>query len=470
MPTMNRREACQFIAGAAASSVVNALPARGWVNQAGNWPSPEEAKQIAGEAYVYAFPIVQNYLSIYQFALDSSGSQYKGPVNEVHNVARVFTPADTGVITPNSDTPYSFLIMDLRAEPIVVTIPAVDKNRYYSLQLVDLYTNNVDYLGTRTDGNGGGNFLIAGPGWNGATPQGIKRAIHIDTLLMYAQIRTQLFDAADIDKVKQIQSGYKAQPLSAYLHQTPPKAPPKIDYPRIDSNTFDPQFWQYVNFLLQFCPTLPSERELRAKFERIGMKANAPWPPTGMPADIASAIQAAAEEAHKSLDQDAMKLTSSVGLFGTPQEMAGKYRQRALGALAGIYGNSPEEAVYPSYVTDPSGQPYDTSKFNYKGELPPVNAFWSVTMYDMKTRFLVENPLNRYLINSNMIPQLKKNPDGGVTLYLQHNSPGPKLESNWLPAPNGPMGVVLRLYLPKPEVLTGKWVAPSIQTNGSVAS
>jgi hypothetical protein len=236
---------------------------------------------------------------------------------------------------------------------------------------------------------------------------------------MYAQFRTQLFDAADIDKVKQIQSGYKAQPLSAYLHQTPPKAPPKIDYPRIDSNSFDPQFWQYTNFLLQFCPTLPSETALRAKFERIGIKASAAWPPAGMPSDVLNAIQAGAQDAHKGLDQDALKLTSSVGLFGTPQQMAGKYRQRALGALAGIYGNSPQEAVYPSYVSDPSGQPYDASKFNFtltfnKGELPPVNAFWSVTRYDMRNRFLVENPLNRYLINSNMIRGPQREAGGTV--------------------------------------------------------
>lgn len=472
MATMNRREICQLGARAAALGVMNLLPVRGRTNAADNWSAPDEAKQIAQEAYVYAFPIVQNYLSIYQFALDPGGKQYKGPVNHVNNVARVFTPADTGVITPNSDTPYSFLIMDLRAEPMVVTLPAIDKDRYYSLQLVDLYTNNVGYVGTRTDGNAGGNFLIAGPGWNHDTPRGIQRVVHIDTSLMFAQFRTQLFNPTDIDKVKEIQSGYKAQPLSTYLHQTPPNPAPKLDYPPIDSATFQPQFWQYTNFLLQFCPTLPSEAALRAKFERIGIKAIAPWPPADLPKDVVAAVQSGADEARKALDADAMKLTTSVGLFGTPQEMAGKYRARALGALAGIYGNSPEEAVYPSYLTDPSGQPFDTSKFNYTltfppGQLPPVKAFWSVTMYDMRTRLLVENPLNRYLINSTTLPQLKKNADGGITLYLQHQSPGSDLESNWLPAPNGPMGVVLRLYLPDAQALNGTWVAPPIQKNGA---
>jgi hypothetical protein len=174
-------------------------------------------------------------LSIYQLALDPSGSQYKGPPNEVHNVARVFTPADTAIITPNSDTPYSYLIMDLREEPAVVTLPAIERDRYYSLQLVDLYTNNVDYLGTREDGNGGGDFLIAGPGWEGTKAAGIKRAVEVSTSLMFSQFRTQLFSAEDIDKVKQIQSGYQVQPLSAYLRRKRPQAPPTIDYPPIES-------------------------------------------------------------------------------------------------------------------------------------------------------------------------------------------------------------------------------------------
>jgi hypothetical protein len=442
-----------------------------WAQIDATWPAPDEAKQIAQEAYVYAFPLVQNYLSIYQLALDRNGGQYKGPPNAVHNVARVFTPADTAIITPNSDTPYSYLIMDLRAEPTVVSLPAIETDRYYSLQLVDLYTNNVDYFGTRKDGNGGGNFLIAGPDWQGTKPAGIKRVAHIATSLMFSQFRTQLFSAADIDRVKEIQSGYKAQPLSAYLHQNRPQLPPKIDYPFIDRDTFGAQFWTYTNFLLQFCPALPSEIDLRAKFARIGVEAGAPWPPPTMSGSVVDAIKAGGKDAQRKLDGDVLTLTTSVGLFGTPEWMAGKYKERALGALAGIYGNTAEEAVYPSYQRDASGQVLDASKFNYalsfeQGKLPPVEAFWSVTMYDGKTRFLVENPLKRYLINSIMLPDLKKDADGGITLYLQHRSPGAGLESNWLPAPDGPIGVVMRLYMPKPEVINGKWTAPPIRTVG----
>ena len=431
----------------------------------------DEARGIAREAYIYAYPIVKNYLSIYQFALDPGGDQYKGPPGQVNNVARVFTPADKGVITPNSDTPYSFLTMDLRAEPTVVTLPAVEPRRYYSLQIVDLYTHNVDYLGTRRDGNDGGRFLIAGPDWNGATPPGIKRVIRVSTKLAHSQFRTQLFDPSDLDRVKAIQAGYKAEPLSAHLGQPAPPAPAGIDYPPISDATFEPRFWQYVNFLLQFCPPVAGERDLRARFAGIGVEGGAPWPPRGRAAEFLGAIEAGGQEAHRAIQEGVARLTTSIGLFGTPEEMAGKYLERAMGAMGGIYGNTAEETVYPNYAVDESGQRLDTSRFNYvlrfpPGQLPPVDSFWSVTMYDARTQFLVENPLNRYLVNSPMLPNLARDPDGGITVFLQHRSPGADKEANWLPAPDGPMGVVMRLYLPRAEVLSGRWRAPPIRVAG----
>jgi hypothetical protein len=361
--------------------------------------------------------------------------------------------------------------MDLRAEPIVVTLPAIEKDRYYSLQIVDLYTNNVDYFGTREDGNSGGTFLIAGPGWQGDAPAGMKRVVSVSTTLVFGQFRTQLFTAADIENVKHIQAGYKAQVLSTYLRVSAPPSPPQIEYPPIDGATFEPQFWQYANFLLQFCPTLPSEARLRARFASIGLKPGTVWPPPGMPSNVRESVKAGQEDSHEALESDVLKLTTSVGLFGTPEQMAGKYKERALGAMGGIYGNTSEESVYPVYLKDAAGQVLDTSISDYTltfppGKLPPVKAFWSITMYDGKTRFLVENTLSRYLINSVMLPELRKNSDGGITLYLQRKSPGRELESNWLPAPNGPMSVVMRLYFPKPEVLDGTWTPPPIKRAG----
>lgn len=436
-------------------------------------PSVEEARKIAEEGYIYAFPLVQNYQSIYQIALNPQSDQYKGPMNQVHNVARVFTPADTAIVTPNSDTPYSYIIADLRAEPLVVTLPPIEQERYYSLQIVDLYTHNVDFLGTRKDGNGGGDFLLAGPDWQGEVPSGIKRVVRLGTQLAFTQFRTQLLNAGDLSRVKAIQSGYKVQPLSGYLGQQPPASPEKIDYPSITREEMGSRFWEYANFLLHFSPPMPGEEALRARLARIGVGAGAPWPPTELPVDVRKAVEEGSLQAHKVLAEEVTKLKSSVGLFGPPDFMSGRYKERALGALGGIYGNDAEETFYVPYMRNSDGEALDTGKYNYvitfpEGQLPPVDAFWSMTMYDGKTRFLVDNPIKRYLINSPMVADLKRDSDGGTTLYLQHGSPGQEQESNWLPAPDGLMGMVLRLYLPESEVLDGRWVAPTIRVNGEV--
>lgn len=428
----------------------------------------ETAFAIACEAYVYAFPMVENYLSIYQFGLDADGGQYKGPLNAVHNVARVFTPDDTGVVTPNSDTPYSFLIMDLRAEPMVVTLPQVEPDRYYSLQLVDLYSHNVDYLGTRVDGADGGDFLIAGPDWDGAVPAGVRRVVRMPTRLVYSQFRTQLADPDDLERVKAIQAGYAARPLSAYAGTERPATPPAIDWPRITRETAHTDFWFYANFLLQFAPSFPWEGATRAGFKRIGVEAGGAWPPPGMAPEVLEAVVKGGDAALAEIAASLGKVTSSAGLFGTPERMKGKAMNRAMGAMGGLYGNTEEEALYPSYMLDADGAPLDASKNNYvfrfrPDTLPPARAFWSITMYDAVTRFLVRNPLDRYLINTSMLPGLKTNAAGEVLIYMQHESPGPDLERNWLPAPNGPMSVVMRLYLPAETALDGRWRPPVIE-------
>ena len=209
-----------FLAGATALMVLPSLPAF----------AQKDIKTVAREAYIYTYPMVKIYLTIYQYALESGGSQYKGPLNTLVSIARVYTPEDTAIITPNSDTPYSFIVFDLRADPVVVTMPPIEKNRYYSLQLIDLYTNNVDYPGTRVDGNGGGDFLITGPDWKGDVRKGIKRVIEMPTALAIGIVRTQLFSPADLDKVKEIQAGYKAALLSAYAGTVAPDAPPVVDW------------------------------------------------------------------------------------------------------------------------------------------------------------------------------------------------------------------------------------------------
>ena len=181
--------------------------------------SPAEARAIAKEAYIYGFPMVDSYRIQHAYFVDRENPEFKAPWNQIRNIPRVFTPDDKAVQTPNSDTPYSMLGMDLRAEPIVLTVPPIEKERYFSIQLIDAYTFNFDYIGSRATGNDGGSFLIAGPGWKGETPKGVKKVIRSETELVLAVYRTQLFNPGDLDNVKKVQAGYKVQPLSTFLGQ-----------------------------------------------------------------------------------------------------------------------------------------------------------------------------------------------------------------------------------------------------------
>ncbi|WP_342709440.1 DUF1254 domain-containing protein [Bradyrhizobium sp. B124] len=439
--------------------------------------NPAEARAIAKEAYVYGFPIVDNYRIQHAYWVDKTTPEYKGPWNQIWNSARVFTPADTAIQTPNSDTPYSFVGADLRSEPLVLTVPAMGKERYFSVQLIDYYTFNFDYIGTRTSGNGGGSFLLAGPGWKGDAPKGVEKVFHCETELAFPTYRTQLFDPADIENVKKVQAGYKVQTLSAFLGQPAPKAAPAIDFIKpltpAEEKT-SPQFFNILNFVLQFCPTVPSEEELMARFAKIGVGAGKTFDASKLSPEIKTAIEQGMADAWAALaglkkDVEEGKVSSG-DVFGTRQYLKGNYLYRMGAAALGIYGNSKQEAMYPTYYVDAAKQKLNgANRYTLRfapGQLPPVNAFWSLTMYDEPQSLLVANPLNRYLINSPMLPQLKRDADGGLTLIVQNQSPGKDKEANWLPAPKGPFSMIMRLYWPKEAATEGKWTQPPLQQTG----
>src|SRR5438132_3202627 len=224
--------------------------------------TPAEARAIVKEAYIYGFPLVDNYRIQYGYFVDRQNPEFKAPWNHIVNIPRVYTPADTAIQTPNSDTPYSFVGMDLRAEPMVLTVPAIEKQRYYSIQLIDAYTFNFDYIGSRATGNDAGSYLVAGPNWKGETPKRVKKVFLSETEFVFAVYRTQLFKPNDIDNVKKVQAGYNAQTLSAFLGQPAPKAAPAIDFIKPLSPAEEktsPEFFNILNFVLQFCPTKHSK-------------------------------------------------------------------------------------------------------------------------------------------------------------------------------------------------------------------
>ena len=454
----------------------------------------DSVRAIAKEAYIYAYPMADAYRINYAYFIDENNPEYKAPLNQLRNIAHVFTPQDKAVQTPNSDTPYSMAGLDLRAEPMVLTVPQIEKERYFSFQLVDLYTFNFDYIGSRTTGNGGGSYMIAGPDWKGETPDGITRVFRSETEFALMIGRTQLFDKEDLAKVKEIQDAYKLEPLSSFTDTEAAPDENEINQSAVlteelENKSFDHfnvvpplpaelekksiETFNILNFLLHFCPTHPSEKELMERFAQIGIGAGQTLDSTQLSAEVMTAMK---QGIHDAWTQDFAQLkkridageVTSGDVFGTREYLKNNYLYRMTAAVLGIFGNSEHEAMYPIYTTDAENQPLDASKNKYTlhfgaDELPPVNAFWSLTMYELPSSLLVDNPLDRYLLNSPMLPNFKRDPDGGITFYIQKESPGKDKEANWLPAPDGPFMAVLRLYWPKEDALDGTWRNPPLE-------
>ncbi len=442
-------------------------------------PGIAETKGLAEAGFIYGLPLVMNYAVMYEFCVDTNSGQYKAPFNQIYNEARVFTPRDTAVVTPNSDTPYSMLWLDLRAEPMVISVPAVDKARYYSVQLCDGNTFNYGYIGSRATGSEAGDYLVVGPDWKGATPVGIKQVFRSSTQFSLTIFRTQLFKAEDMPNVVKVQAGYQAQPLSAFLKQPAPPPAPVINFPKINKEMVKTGFFDYLDFALQFAPAGPQEKAIRAKLARIGVGPGKKFAFKNLSLEHKLEVGFGMKNGEAKVEQAVRNLGQPINGWNVSSAQGdrafyhGNWLLRSAAAKAGIYGNDAVEATYPMTRVDLTGQPLDGSKHNYTltfpaGQLPPVNAFWSVTMYDGKSQLLIENPINRYLINSPMLPGMKMNVDGSLTLYLQKASPGADKESNWLPAPNDLIYLVMRLYWPKatpPSILppgTGTWQPPGV--------
>jgi hypothetical protein len=442
-------------------------------------PGIAEVKAIAEEAFIYGLPLVMNYGVMYEFVIDKNSGQYKAPFNAINNQHRVFTYEDTAIPTPNSDTPYSMAWLDLRAEPVVISVPAVDPKRYYSIMLNDGNTFNYGYIGSRATGSEAGDYLIAGPRWKGETPPGIRKVFNSTTDFSLAVFRTQLIDAKDMPNVEAVQAGYKVQPLSAFLNQPAPAAPAALDWPKFDKELVKTEFFDYLDLALQFAPAGPEEEAIRARLASIGIGPGKKFAFKDLSLDHKAAILLGMKEGDKKVTEKVAGLGKQINgwhvssAFGNRAFYNGDWLLRAAAARAGIYGNDAVEAMYPMTKTLADGTVLDGSKHKYnltfaKDQFPPVNAFWSVTMYDAKNQLLVKNPINRYLINSQMLSGMKKNKEGSLTLYIQKDSPGKDKESNWLPAPDGDIYLVMRLYWPKteaPSILPpgeGTWNPPAL--------
>jgi len=462
-------------------SIITALMISGCTKQ--QELTPEEAKQIAKEAYIYGYPMVVNYKTMNMYSIDKNSPEYKGEFNHLGCIARVFTHADKAVVTPNSDTPYCMFWGDMRTEPLVLTIPEIEEDRFYEVQLIDLFTHNFAYVSTVATGNVPGNYLITGPDWKGETPDGIKEVIPCETQFLFAIIRTQLFNPDDLENVKVIQDGYRFEPLNTFLGTEPPAPLPDIEFPEWkEGEQFNAAAFNYIDFMLTLVKTPPEERELMERFAKIGLGTDDKFDNNQFAPEIQEAMAEGVKEGFTELEAFLKKNTSdplaSAKIFGTREFLDNSAKEnyhldnlfilRTAAAYMGLYGNSGAEAIYPAYLTDSEGAPFNAAENKYtitfqKDELPPVKAFWSLTMYDGMTKLLIENPLNRYLFNSPMMDQFVYGKDGSLTFYIQKDSPGKIKESNWLPAPDGPFYAVMRLYGPEDAALKGKWKPPAAE-------
>ncbi len=315
--------------------------------------------------------------------------------------------------------------------------------------------------------------MVTGPGWKGKVPDGIKKVVASETDFILAIYRTQLFNPADIGNVIKIQRGYQVQTLSEFLGTDAPKPAPTVDFIKPltqEEQKTSLEFFNILNFVLGYCTPDPTEVELRERFASIGIEGGKPFDPAKLSPEMRTAFEQGRADAYEAFAAgvkllDTGKLTAG-DLFGTRKYMKNNYLHRWL-ATIGIYGNSKSEAMYPIYRIDSEGNSLSgANRYTLTfvaGEYPPVNAFWSLTMYDLPESLLVANPINRYLINSPMLPNMKRNADGGLTMYIQNESPGKELESNWLPAPKGPFAIYMRLYWPKQAALDGSWKSPPLR-------
>jgi hypothetical protein len=445
-------------------------------------PGIAETKAIAEEGFIYGLPLVMNYAVMNEFAVDTNGGQFKAPFNQIYSMHDVADYKETAVVTPNADTPYSILWLDLRAEPMVISVPAVERKRYYAVQLTDGNTYVFGYIGSRATGNEPGDYLVVGPGWKGDKPAGIKKVFASTTPFVFANFRTQLFNPGDMPEVEKVQAAYKVQPLSAYLQQPPPPAVPKVDFLPATTAGIKENFFEYLDAALQFVPPSAEDKDVRARLATLGVGPGSTFEFKDLSPEHKAAVLLGMKEGDDKVNQflaSGMKNINgwSVGsFFGDRAFYNGNWLLRAAAAKAGIFGNDAVEAMYPITRTDGAGETLDASKHNYTitfaaGQLPPVNAFWSITMYDGKSQLLIKNPINRYLINSPMLPGMTKDPDGSLTLFIRKDSPGKARESNWLPAPDGPIYLVMRLYWPKdtpPSILPageGSWKPPAVMAS-----
>jgi hypothetical protein len=463
---MKRREFVTLICGAALWPIVaraqqSAMPATAL--------TAEEVQSIAREAYVYFYPLVIMDISRKHFTNIEPDKMFaRGPMNTFSH-ARTFPPATfRGATHPNFDTLYSTGWLDLSKEPVVISVPDT-QGRYYLLQLLDMWTDTFAGVGKRTTGTGAGNFVVVGPSWQGDLPQGLQR-IDAPTPFVWVIGRTRTDGPEDYEAVHKVQDGYKMTLLSQWGKE-PQAITVKID-PSVDMRTppveqvkkMTPDaYFAYAAELLKVNAPHPTDQPQLARMKRLGFDVGRSFDPANVDPLIRQALQTAPAAGEKALlaewprvghKANGWVMNTDSGVYGA------NYLKRATVAKFEIGMNLPEDAIYPDTADSPlDGSNKYVIHFE-QGALPPVEEFWSVTVYDLEG-FTVATPTDRYTLGDRS--DLKPNADGSLDIYLQSENPGADKESNWLPTPNQPFSLHARLYSPRKAAIDGTWAMPPVE-------
>ncbi|MFT3818978.1 MAG: DUF1254 domain-containing protein [Rubrivivax sp.] len=440
--------------------------------------SEEEAHEIGVEACIYAHPLVLLELTrrVATNVVKPDARRGHAPMNQFAHGAAYADASNRDVVRPNADTLYSSLWFDVGPEPLVLTLPDTG-DRYHVIPIYDMWTDVFATLGTRTNGNGGGNFALVGPNWKGTLPEGVRRiACPTDTGWIIGRIQTN--GAGDYANVHALQAGLSATPLSAWgKPYTPPpgRVDPSVDMtsPPTKLEKLTPQeFFGLFAELLKRNPPHAADYPMLLRMERLGIVPGQSFSLADAPEAVQRALARAVPDAYKLMKERGPFLRSggagrrqgwnisrgAYGSYGIEYMIRSYVAYRGLGALPA------QEATYPALEADAEGRPL-TGDSKYvlhfdKDQIPPVRAFWSLTMYGPDL-FFVDNPINRYAIGDR--DPLAFNADGSLDLYIQKDPPGKDKESNWLPAPAGRFDMTLRLYWPQPQALDGRWMPPALE-------
>jgi len=437
--------------------------------------SSNDPTDIATLAYTYGFPLVAAIRTAdFATSPDIPPAPGRGPFNTISNFRDFPNASFTDIVRPNVDTLYSVAYFDLSKEPLVLKVPMIS-DRYYSIQFIDAYSNNFQYVGTRNNDTKGGTYFITGPNWDGIVPSGMKQ-IKAPTDSGLFAVRVLVKGPDDVNNVHSIQDQFNLSPFSVNSNSSAiivggsnsnasediPVAPDPALIPTTGIKLYD----EISKDMADNTPP-QSDSAILVKFKTIGVGLD--LKPSHIADDnVKRALEKGITNGEQLIDEKVQNLgtiingwsisSMNIGNFGTD------YLLRAAVAKFGLFANSPQEAVYPTTFKDSQGQNL-TGINNYvihfdKGQLPPVKGFWSLTMYNNKS-YLADNPINRYSIGG-LTPGLKNNTDGSLDIYIQLDNPGKNKESNWLPAPAGDFSLNMRLYIPEKVVLKGNYQYPPI--------